>query len=84
MTATMICRFLSSGFSWVARQSARISSLLTIGMLAVSYFVLITPLAMIFRFLGRDLLRLRRTPEARSAWKPSDSGASEPNMLRPF
>jgi hypothetical protein len=84
MTAIMIHKVLLPGFSWVARQFARISGLLTIGMLAVSYFLLITPLAMIFRFFGRDLLGLRQAPEARTAWKPSNPGACEPNMLRPF
>ena len=80
----VIYRFLSPGFAWAVRQCARVSGLLTIGMLAVSYFVLITPLAILFRFFGRDPLHLRRAPEARSAWKPDNPGDCELNMLRPF
>jgi hypothetical protein len=79
-----IFRALSRVLPWALSRAARASGFLTVAMLAISYFVLITPLAMIFRCFGRDLLRLRRAPEARSAWKPGSSGTGDLNMLRPF
>ncbi|MEN6425236.1 MAG: hypothetical protein ABFE13_07730 [Phycisphaerales bacterium] len=44
-------------------------------LLAVFYFLLLTPLAMVFRLIGRDSLCRKYEPDAESYWvehKPSD------------
>jgi hypothetical protein len=40
-------------------------------MLLVLYFLLFTPIALIFRLIGRDALRLRK-PSTASYWQPRD------------
>jgi Saxitoxin biosynthesis operon protein SxtJ len=51
--------------------------------LGVIFFVVITPLAWVFRLTGRDLLHLRRPPEG-SLWTPKRQPASPKEYLRQF
>jgi multisubunit Na+/H+ antiporter MnhG subunit len=39
-------------------------------MLAVLFYVIITPIALLFRLRGRDLLQRRRDPNRKSLWLP--------------
>jgi len=39
-------------------------------LLALVFYGLFTPLAVVFRLIGRDALALRRSPSARSHWQP--------------
>ncbi len=45
-------------------------------LLAAFYFLLLTPLALVFRLIGRDSLRRKYEPDAKSYWvahKPNDN-----------
>jgi hypothetical protein len=45
--------------------------------LALLFFIVVTPLGLVLRMLGKDLLRLRRPPGAQSYW----SDAPRPSPL---
>jgi hypothetical protein len=45
--------------------------------LAVAYYLLFTPLALVFRVIGRDALSLKRRTDARTYWAPR-TGTQEP------
>src|SRR4051812_10346092 len=42
-------------------------------LLALIFLFVVTPLALLLRLLGKDLLRLRRNPAATSYWHPAKS-----------
>jgi|SRR5882672_2090626 len=42
-------------------------------LLVVIFLVVVTPLGLILRLLGKDLLRLRRNPAAATYWQPAKS-----------
>lgn len=48
----------------------RLSIVSTFVLLAVAYFAVLTPLALLARVIGRDRLQLRRQPERSSYWAP--------------
>jgi hypothetical protein len=52
--------------------------------LALLFFGLFTPVALVFRLIGRDALSLRRRPEASSYWTPKPRPASVRRYLQPF
>ena len=53
-------------------------------LLAIVYFGLITPLAVIFRLTGRDTLRLRPSPQALSYLKNKPAPVKSQAYFRPF
>ena len=57
----------------------RIVSPLVMGML---FYLIITPIALFMRLLGKDLLNLKRDPEARSYWIPRDPPGPEPDTIK--
>ncbi len=40
-------------------------------MLGLIFFLVVTPLGLVMRLAGKDLLRLRRNPAARTYWQPA-------------
>jgi len=66
-------RILYVGLTLVAMP---IGLVLSFVLLAAFYFLLLTPLAMVFRLIGRDSLCRRYEPDAESYWvehRPSDN-----------
>ena len=67
------------------RQAGRASFALGLTMLGISYFVILTPIAVLFRLLRRDTLHLRREAARESWWRPHETlGPIDSNMLHPF
>lgn len=62
---------------WLGHQVGRINTWL---LLSLVFFLLVTPLALLFRLTGRDLLQLRRKHLA-SYWHRRD-GTLPPDMFR--
>ena len=52
--------------------------------LAVMFFLLLTPLAVVFRLWGRDLLQLRRQPGKESFWIPRGDPPEPGRYLKQF
>jgi hypothetical protein len=53
--------------------------------LGVMFFGFVTPLGVLMRLTGKDLLRLRRDPNARSYWIPrTPAGPSPESLTRQF
>ena len=38
-------------------------------LLTLFFFLLVTPMGLMLRLLGKDLLRLKRTPDAKTYWR---------------
>jgi hypothetical protein len=52
--------------------------------LSLLYFLVFTPIALFFRLIGRDALRLRADPAAKSDWEPYRPDRGLDRYLRPF
>jgi hypothetical protein len=55
-----------------------------IGLLAVVFFGIVTPLALFFRLVGRDPLQRRFEPEAASYWQPHSPVTDNGRYFRQF
>ena len=54
-------------------------------LLVVFFFLVITPVAVVARLLGKDLISQRLEPEAETYWKPKEQGPFDPqSYLRQF
>ena len=68
-----VARILYIGLTLVAMPIGLVVSFV---LLAAFYFLLLTPLALVFRLIGRDSLRRKYEPDAKSYWvahKPNDN-----------
>ncbi len=52
--------------------------------LALVFYGLFTPLALVFRLIGRDALVLRRSPSARGYWQPRPQVTDPRRYLKQF
>jgi hypothetical protein len=59
----------------------RVPKMLTFIAMALLFFVVVTPLAVILRVAGRDRLQLRRQPEKASYWVIRQSSGVRPNAM---
>lgn len=50
--------------------------------MAVVFFLILTPVAVLLRALGKDPLRLTRNPHAASYWLPRDPPGPSPSSLK--
>jgi hypothetical protein len=53
-------------------------------MLLLMYYAILTPVAVLFRLRGRDLLRRRRAPEATTFWLAKDTPQDVRSYLRQY
>jgi hypothetical protein len=52
--------------------------------LAILFFLIFTPLSLVFRLMGRDALRLRRPANLDSYWQPKVQATDPRSYLRQF
>lgn len=50
--------------------------------LGIMFFLVITPMGLVMRAMGKDFLRLRLDPEARSYWIPREPPGPAPESLK--
>jgi hypothetical protein len=50
--------------------------------MGLMFFLVFTPMALLIRLRGKDLLRLRRDPEAPSYWIPRQPPGPAPDTLK--
>ncbi len=74
-------RWLFVGWMVVAFPIAWLVSLL---MLCVLFYGLITPVALLFRMRGRDLLRRREAPSATTCWLPKETPKDVRSYFRQY
>jgi len=67
--------------TWLTRPVGLLVSQL---LLALVFFALITPLALLFRLLGRDLLNCRPNPDATTYWRSCTPKTDASSYLRQF
>lgn len=53
-------------------------------LLGISYYGLFTPLAIVFRLIGRDVLKLRRPADAKSYWSVKPAPRDARSYFRQF
>ena len=53
-------------------------------LLALVYYAVFTPIAVVFRLIGRDALVLRRQPDAASYWREHEAPADVRRYFRQF
>ena len=54
------------------------------GTLAVCYYLVLTPVALVFKIIGRDALRRRMDPSAETYWRPKPARKDAADYLRQF
>lgn len=59
-----------------------ISRLMSPLVLAMIFFVVVTPIGLLMRLLGKDMLRLKRAPRARSYWIERDPPGPSPYTIK--
>jgi len=74
-------RLLYVGLTLVAMPIGLVVSFL---LLAGFYFLLLTPLAFVFRLIGRDSMRRKYEPQAESYWVPHPSTENMERYLHQF
>jgi hypothetical protein len=71
LASLRVARWLFVGLSYLTFPIGFVVSYVA---LALVYYVVVTPIALMLRARGRDLLRLRRTPETMWTPRPSRTG----------
>lgn len=80
--APQILTPLNKAWTWLGLQMHRVVNPLIMGML---FYVAITPMGLLLRLFGKDLLRLKRDPQAASYWiERNPPGPSADSMRRQF
>ena len=51
------------------------------GLLTLFFFLMVTPLGLLLRLMGKDLLQLKRDPTAKSFWHPAKTGREFDRMF---
>jgi len=74
-------RWLYLGLTLVALPIGLVVSYLLLG---AFYFLLLTPLALLFRLIGRDAMRRKHDPQAPSYWIAHPSAENMERYLRQF
>jgi hypothetical protein len=70
--------------SWALERLHAARSYLSFAALLISFALVITPVALVFRVIGRDQLRLRKTV-GDSHWRPCERSLRGRNaMMQPF
>jgi hypothetical protein len=70
--------------SWALERLRAAQSFLSFAALLISFALVITPVALVFRAMGRDPLRLRKT-RCESYWRPCERNLRGRNeMMQPF
>ena len=65
---------LAFPIGWVVTQFA----------VALMFFLVLTPIALVFRWTGRDALQLRRKSEAKSCWREHTTPSKPERYLKQF
>ena len=65
-----------------AQLGALLHKVMTPLIMGVMFFAVITPIGLLMRLLGKDLLRLRRDPAAASYWVPRETSASREGAMK--
>jgi hypothetical protein len=68
LAATLQPRWFRGYYRFSARLGFNISQFAGAVVLALLFFIIITPLGLVMRMLGKDSLRLRRPPNAATYW----------------
>lgn len=66
---------------WLMKPIRRAASLIALGTI---YYGIVTPLALIMRWTGRDALALKRDPSAASYWRPRPPAPEPRSYYRQF
>lgn len=68
----------------LARIFRAVSATITYVVLTLMYYLVITPLGLVIRLLGQDLLEMKFDPQSKSYWKDVESSGPGSRPDRPF
>jgi len=77
-------RFLAPLERVLAKIFRAVSATITYVVLTLMYYLVITPLGLVIRLLGQDLLEMKIDPKATSYWKDVESSGPGSRPDRPF
>lgn len=64
------------------RLAVRLYAVVNPLVMAMLFAVTIIPIGLLLRARGKDLLRLRREPDAKTYWIPREHGGTDPDTMR--
>lgn len=70
-------------WAWM-RLAHGLGAVMTVVLVTVTFFIAITPLGLLLRLLGKDLLNIRFDPTRRSYWIPVESDGPHSRPDKPF
>jgi hypothetical protein len=68
---------------WMAF-AMKVSIVSTFVLLGLSYFLIVTPIAIVLRLLGKDRLSLKPDPARASYWEPVEAGGPATRPDKPY
>ena len=68
LMAALRPRWFRGYYRFASRLAFHLSQFVGYALLTVLFLLVLTPLGLLLRLTGKDLLRLRRSPEAKSYW----------------
>jgi hypothetical protein len=69
---------------WWMALAMKLSIVTTFVLLALSYFLIVTPIAIVLRLLGKDRLALKADPARASYWEPVEAGGPATRPDKPY
>lgn len=69
---------------WWMRFAARLSAVMTVVIVTLTFFLAVTPLAILLRLMRKDLLSLRIAPEAETYWVPVEEDGPGTRPFKPY
>ena len=69
--------------SWLAFGEA-IGRVVSVLVLAVTYYCVMTPMGLLLKLLGRDILGLKMSPDAKSYWSAVEENGPQSRPYQPY
>ncbi len=81
----LVCPKILAPIEWAWMKFAKILGFIVTNiLLTITFYVLITPLGLIIRLFGKDLLLIKRSKKADSYWIVVDSEGSKSSADKPY
>lgn len=68
---------------WMAF-AERLSVVMTFVIMTLTFFLMITPIGLLMKLLGKDLLQIKLDPQRKSYWEPVDPAGSGSRYYLPY
>lgn len=69
--------------SWLAFGEA-VGKVVSVIVLSLTYYLVMTPTGLLLKLMGRDILSLKLSPEAKSYWSPVEENGPQSRPYQPY